>query len=352
MGQILGLGLTHYPGLAYKGNLAARMGKFMHDPLLPEQYRQPSTWPEPMRKEWADDEGWAHSEAHRAELIDGMRWVREELDRFNPDLCIIWGDDQYENHKEDMVPPFSILAWDEFVAKPWEHGARMRGENAWDEPPDKEFRIKGNRTAGKYLVTRLLAEGFDIPYAYKPLHHPMPHAFLNTVLYLDYDRKGFPYAILPCALNSYGRGLVKLRGTVLNDLSLVPEGEECDPPSPHPFRCFDLGAAIARAMADSPWRVALIASSSWSHSFLTSNSWYTHPDVEADKRYYEALVEGDWQVWRNTPLEQAEASGHHELLNWFCLAGAMNELGRKPNESRFLESWTCNSDKVFAVFRP
>ena len=24
----------------------------------------------------------------------------------------------------------------------------------------------------------------------------------------------------------------------------------------------------------------------------------------------------------------------------------------KPSESRFLESWLCNSDKVFAVFRP
>jgi hypothetical protein len=30
----------------------------------------------------------------------------------------------------------------------------------------------------------------------------------------------------------------------------------------------------------------------------------------------------------------------------------MNELGRKPQESRFIESWLCNSDKVFAVWRP
>ena len=32
--------------------------------------------------------------------------------------------------------------------------------------------------------------------------------------------------------------------------------------------------------------------------------------------------------------------------------GAMNELGRRPQESRFIESWLCNSDKVFAVWRP
>jgi hypothetical protein len=349
MGQILGLGTTHYPGLTRKGNMAYRMKNFMNDPLLPEQYRDPSTWPEPMRREWAADEGQAHSDEHRAALIDGMRWARQELDRFNPDVVLVWADDQYENYKEDLVPPFSVLAYEEFEVRPWEH---WKTPNSWDEPPEKTFHFKGHRTAGKYLVTRLLENGFDMPYAYKPLHNPMPHGFLNTALYLDWDRRGFPYPILPVALNSYGRGLVKLRGTVLNNLADLPEAEECDPPSPQPWRCFDLGRAIAQAMAASPWRVALVASSSWSHSFLTSNSWYTHPDVEADKRYYEALVAGDWDFWRRTPLEAAEASGHHELLNWFCLAGAMSELGRKPSESRFLESWLCNSDKVFAVFRP
>ena len=77
------------------------------------------------------------------------------------------------------------------------------------------------------------------------------------------------------------------------------------------------------------------------------------PDVAADKRYFEALQKGDWAFWRNTTLEQVEDSGHHELLNWFCLAGAMSELGRtQPDHATFLESWITNSDKVFAVFRP
>ena len=51
-------------------------------------------------------------------------------------------------------------------------------------------------------------------------------------------------------------------------------------------------------------------------------------------------------------IAEAEDRGHHELLNWFCLAGAMAELRRKPDESVFLESWISNSNKVFAVFRP
>jgi hypothetical protein len=349
MAEILGLGITHYPGLALKGNLAARAKNFMKDPLLPERFRDPARWPEPMRKEWSNDEGLAHSEAHRAALIENFRWARQELDAFNPDVVLIWGDDQYENFKEDVVPAFSVLAYEGFEAEPWAHA---RGPNSWDEPAEKKFAFKGHRSAGKYLATRMLESGFDIAYAYKPNHDSMPHAFLNSALYLDYDRRGFDYPILPFAINCYGRALIGLKGRPLNNLADLPEGELLDPPTPQPYRCFDAGVAIARAMAASPWRVALVASSSWSHNFLTASTSYFHPDVETDKRYYEALRTGDYAVWRETPLENIEASGHNELLNWFCLAGAMCELGRTPQESRFLESWLCNSDKVFAVWRP
>lgn len=349
MAEILGLGMTHYPGMTMQASLSGRVKSFMKDPLLPERYRDSATWPEPMRREWGDDEGHTASEVHRAALIENFRWVRQELDAFNPDLLLVWGDDQYENFKEDVVPPFSVLAYDEFVVQPWQH---RRGPNSWNEPPETTFRFQGHRQAGKYLANRLLTDGFEVAYAYRPLHDVMPHAFLNTALFLDWDRRGLPYAILPFAINCYGRGLVKLRGSVLNNLADVPQGEDLDPPSPQPWRCFDIGAAVARAMEASPWRVALIASSSWSHSFLTSRYSYFHPDVETDKRYFEALTKGDYELWRSTPLEEVEASGHHELLNWYCLAGAMAELGRKPQEARFIESWLCNSDKVFAVFRP
>jgi hypothetical protein len=348
MAEILGLGVTHYPGLAMKGNLAGRVKNFKNDPLLPDRYRDPATWPEQMRVEWADDEGQAASDRHRAALIDNFHWARNELDAFNPDLVLVWGDDQYENFREDGVPAFSVLAYDAFDAQPWHHWPN----NVWDEPVDKNFHFEGQRSAGKYLATKLLEDSFDVVYAYKQRFEGMPHAFLNTALYLDWDRQGFPYPMLPFAINCYGRGLIHSRGRVLNQLSDVPMGEDLDPPSPQPSRCFDVGRAIGRAMHASPWRVALIASSSWSHSFLSSKSSFFHPDVEADKRYYRALQEADYDVWRQTPLAQVEASGHQELLNWFCLMGAMSELNRRPSETRFIESWLCNSDKVFAVYRP
>jgi len=39
MGQILGLGITHYPPLSYKGNMTGRIKMLMADPLLPENLR-------------------------------------------------------------------------------------------------------------------------------------------------------------------------------------------------------------------------------------------------------------------------------------------------------------------------
>ena len=40
------------------------------------------------------------------------------------------------------------------------------------------------------------------------------------------------------------------------------------------------------------------------------------------------------------------------MLNWYMLVGAMEALGRKPDECEFVETWSFNSNKCFAVFRP
>jgi len=354
MGQILGLGITHYPSLCYKGNMSRRIQQCLDDPALAERYRSVDDWHPTMREQWGSDQGQAHSDRHRQDLITQFRKIRAELDAFNPDFVLIWGDDQYENFREDCVPAFSVLAYDSVEIQPWK--GNRRGPNAWDEPEDKTFTVKGHREGGKYLARSLLKEGVDVAYSYKPLHRPLGHAFANSVLYLDYDRKGFPYPVVPFAVNAYGRWLVSAHGAPMlpSAAAQLPADEnDLDPQGPQPWRCFQVGSAIARALRASPWRVAVIASSSWSHSFLVRKHSLMFPDVDADKRYYEALRNGDWDLWRNTTIEEAEDRGHHELLNWFCLTGAMHELGHgKPDESVFLESWITNSDKVFAVFRP
>src|SRR5262249_29982568 len=160
---------------------------------------------------------------------------------------------------------------------------------------------------------------FDLAYAYRPLHVELGHAFLNSVLFLDWDRRGFDYPIVPFAVNCYGRKIIATKGYMESLANPISEAD-LDPPSPSPARCFDLRAACARALKASPWRVALVASSSWSHAFMTRKHTFLYPDTAADRVLFEALKAGDYAAWRNWTIEQVEESGQQELLNWFCLA--------------------------------
>jgi len=125
-----------------------------------------------------------------------------------------------------------------------------------------------------------------------------------------------------------------------------------DPPGPSPKRCMEIGAATVRALQDSPWRVALIASSSWSHAFLTSKHHWMWPDLEADRKLFEALRDGDYDTWRQVTTAEIEASGQQELLNWMCLAGAMEALNYHVEIVDYVETYVLNSNKCLAVFRP
>jgi hypothetical protein len=346
MGEILGIGATHYPpGLVpdeYKPWPLARM---LHtDPRIPAHLKDPANWPEPMQAEWGDDEGITSHKAHRARVFKAFRKIREEIDAFQPDFILIWGDDQYENFKEDIIPPFCVLAYEQLTFQPY-HRLRDR-PNIWGEPNDKVFTSPGHHAAGRYLASRLLEEGIDMAYAYRPLHEDgLGHAFANTLLFLDLDRKGFHYPVLPLAVNCYGSSVIRNRG------GGSQYSEEPDPPSPSPSRCFALGQATARVLKESPWRVVLMASSSWSHAFLTEKNHWIYPDLEADRALLEHLRAGDYARWRDTPLAQMEASGQQEVLNWVCLAGAMAELNYKANILDWVETWTFNAPKCLAVFK-
>jgi hypothetical protein len=353
MGDVFGFGISHYPPFAMTDPFMSGLLKYtLGDPDIPAESKAPSAWPVPMQREWSDDEGTAAAGRHRAEIERGLRRARAALDAFAPDVVVIWGDDQYENFREDIIPPFCVLAYDDQDVQPWKHvPAPVAGRpNAWGEDLETTRTVRGAPTTGKLLVSSLLEQDFDVAYAYRPLHHDaLPHAFLNAVLYLDLDRGGFPYPIVPFQVNCYGRKVISHRGTLSR---FADAAKPADPPSPTPRRCFDLGRAVARWAAASPLKVALCASSSWSHAFLVDKNWRLFPDISRDRALYQALVAGDLASWRDVPLSSVEESGQQELLNWFCLAGAMHELGAKLAWSEFVETHVFNSNKVTAIYEP
>jgi hypothetical protein len=345
MSEILAAGITHYPPLAGRDeSMAWILKRMLQNPKLPANCRHVENWPAAMRQEWGTDEGVTAARHHRERLLQSLRRTRAQIDEFHPDFIVIWGDDQYENFREDVVPPYCVYAHESFEFGP-------AANNVWNENAETRFHSPGKVPAAKYLVSRLIDGGFDTAYSYKPLHHPLGHAFANAVLYLDYDRTGFPYPIIPFAINCYGRKVIAQHGG-LPMFENPPSEAQLDPPAPTPQRLFDLGAATARILAASPWRVVLLASSGWSHAFLTEKHHYLYPDTLADRALFEALRVGDYDVWRNYPASSVEASGQQEILNWMCLAGALAELKRKPAETEFIETWIFNSSKCFLTAPP
>ena len=354
MGEILGLGLSHYPGFMYPDeDMAMRVKQTIKSPKVPAELKDPANWPAPMQAEWGEDEGTAFAGRHRAEFVAGMRKLRDALDDFKPDAVIIFGDDQYENFQEDIIPPFCIYIMEQYEVKPFlrGRGGSTPRPNVWGEPQDTTWQIQGHVRAARHIARELLEEGFDLPYAYKYLHRDdMGHAFTNTIVYLDYDRKGWDYPVIPFQVNAYGSNVIRGRGGSANLFS--EEEREPDPPAPSPRRAFELGRALARIIKDSPWRVALVGSSSWSHAFLTGKNGYVYPDVESDRKRFEELSSGNFTAWRDLTLEEIEDAGEQEVLNWVPLAGAMYELGQQPTYCEFIESYLMNSNKCVALFPP
>ena len=218
MAEILGIGLTHYPPLLMADEYMAfpLTMTLQKNEKVPAEMKNPANWPEQMRVEYGEDEGLSSAAGHRERLVNSFRAIRGEIDAFKPDFVVIWGDDQYENFREDIIPPFCVLAYEQVEAKPFSSWFAKGRKNAWDEAEDKVFKYPGHPAAARYLVSQLIGQGIDMAYAYKPLHEPgLSHAFINTLLYLDYDRMGFDYPVIPMAVNCYGSKVISNRGGIL-----------------------------------------------------------------------------------------------------------------------------------------
>ena len=246
MGEILGVGCTHRPVMLRRNeDWTFMMKASLADPAMPDEMKNPARWPAPLREELGND--WGTAAAARAREVYRRHFAeaRQALDDFKPDLIVMWGDDQYENFQEDIVPPFAVLAYDDQDIQPWAH--RRSPDNPWNEPADKRFGVRGHKAAGKYLASRLLESGIDIAYAIQ--------AACTT-------RSVTPSRTPCCCSTTSGAGLTirwcPFSGQLLRAASqcgtrATPaasdeaiEIRDLDPPSPNPHRCMEVGAATAR----------------------------------------------------------------------------------------------------------
>jgi hypothetical protein len=357
MGQTLGVGLTHFPLLQGKAeNYGSILRRTLASPLIPDAMKDPASWPAPMQEQWANEATLAKQ--HQERMVENVRALRRAIDSFGPDAIIIFGDDQYENFREDCIPPFCVYLFDQMESQPFVHQPRLASGNVWDEPADKTFCHRGEKALAKHLATELIERGFPISYAFTNSHYAerhgptmLTHAFLNALLFLDFDRTGFEYPVVPIQVNCYGKDVVPSRGGSghLNPaIKAEPFGNEFGPPGPTPASCHQLGKLVGEILAERPGKYVVMASSGWSHAFLTAKHHWLWPDIETDGRRVAGLRSGEQDAWVGITNAEIDDAGEQEFKNWVCLAGAMH--GRKARVLDYLETYIFNSDKCFALF--
>jgi hypothetical protein len=156
MGEMIGLGLTHYPGLLYPDrSMAVFLERTLQSGQVPARLRDPASWPEPMRREWGEDRGATAAVEHRRRHVEALRELRKALDAFAPDFVVIWGDDQYENFTEEIIPPFCVFAAEAIECRPYaRRTAFTPADNPWGDAADTVFHLRGHRAGGKYPSSR------------------------------------------------------------------------------------------------------------------------------------------------------------------------------------------------------
>src|SRR5436190_20442810 len=127
MGTIMGMGSSHWPAMIQPDE--AKPWPFLrtlaNDPRVPAELKKPLNWPAGVRTEWGADEGVSAHRGHRRRLVEAFRKLRAEIEAFDPDFILMFGDDQYENFTEDIIPPFCVMAYPDLTSHPFKAGAAV-----------------------------------------------------------------------------------------------------------------------------------------------------------------------------------------------------------------------------------
>jgi hypothetical protein len=284
--------------------------------------------PASLTAELGDDNGLSHDKKNQQRIVDAFQVLHDKLHAWNPDVVIVVGDDQAENFTRDNIPTFCLYTGSEVDAYPFHRS--MAAVNLWQGKPDAKYTYRCAGQLGQEMVAHLIRDGFDMASSteLKGWRWGLPHAHINPLLFLDPEGK-FP--ILPLFVNCYGE-----------------EAGEGYPPRPTAKRCYELGQSIRRFLDGRAERVAVVGSSSWSHSFLTHKYNCSAFDADFDRRNLAVLRQGKGSKLAQLTPEEIQQSGDHEFLNWIIPLGILGD--RPASIVDVLDEQSQISFKVFAVW--
>ena len=234
---------------------------------------------------------------------EAIKQLSEIFAEAQPDIVIIFGNDQGEMFLDDVRPAFSIMGCEQFENMP------RTGEQIKRIPPDMHIADEGhlpdNETEvfpghpemAKYLVESALNNDFDITYSHRQHHADPAHAHTS----------GMPHAY----------GFIYKQIFRSNPAPHVPiDINTFFPPNqPHASRCYALGRTVGKAVRawDNDSRVAIIASGGLSHPVV---------DEEFDRDIIEAMEGGDLKYLLSYH-EGYYQSGSSEIKSWIAMIGAL-----------------------------
>ena len=303
MAEILGLGCSHGPIILTPPEVWTK-GRERIFSRIPD-YEPPAQ----LLEELGQDNGLSQDKLDQKRVVESFQVLHDKLHEFDPDVLMIIGDDQAENFLQDNLPPFCLYTGSEVDGYPFQRAAAR--VNLWDAGPETKFSFRCPKEFSQAMRNDLIRNGFDMASssALNGWDWGLAHAIINPLGFLDPEGK-FP--LLPLFVNCYGE-----------------EAGPDYPPRPTPRRCYQLGQAMRRFLDTRNERVAVVASSSWSHSFLAHKFQCREIDIETDRRNLELLREGKGSQLAELSPEELQQSGDHEILNWIIALGV---LGDKPAE--------------------
>lgn len=259
--------------------------------------------------------------------------LRHKLAEANPDVIVIFGDDQNECFDFSNFPSFAVYVGEEFegaISSPEAlmHDAfdsvGMKREDAGNGGPQQEksgppkARLKGHPGLGVSILTGLMKRGFDPAFC---MDMPKPeegvgHAFMRPAETLTDMRT----PIVPILLNCYYA------------------------PQPTGMRCYELGKAVREAIEDHPadLRVAVIGSGGLWHTPGAKDAYLNEEfdraildlmaqgNVRAMAEYFDSyrIPEGDTSqayamrdaAHTGMPALGGPQGGTREICNWIAAA--------------------------------
>jgi len=322
MAELLGLGCSHGPIILTPPEVwhKSRERIFGGNP----NFQAPPQLIEAL----GDDNGLTQDRLDQQKIVDAFQVMRDRLHEWNPDVLLVIGDDQSENFKQDNLPPFCLYTGSEVDGYPFKN---MGGNNnSWDAAANTKFSFRCPADFSRDLRNSLIRDGVDMSSssALTGWEWGLAHAVINPLVYLDPEGK-FP--LLPLFVNCYGE-----------------EAGPDYPPRPTARRCYEVGQAIRRFLDTRSERVAVVASSSWSHSFLAHKFDCSAIDLDTDRRYLELVREGKGSELAKLTPEELQNSGDHEILNWIIALGILGDVPAEIVDVR--ESHTQLAFRVAALW--